>query len=67
MFQDSKCSPQVSDGPNGARGADMSGNGPTAACFSAGVNLAATFDHKLAYRVGQALAEETKTKGASVM
>ncbi|KAI5208164.1 family 3 glycoside hydrolase [Aureobasidium subglaciale] len=57
---------KVSDGPNGARGAAFR-DGPTAACFPASVSLAATFDLKLAYRVGKALAEETLTKGANVL
>ncbi|THX77323.1 family 3 glycoside hydrolase [Aureobasidium pullulans] len=57
---------KLSDGPNGARGAAFSG-GTTAACFPASVSLAATFDLELAYKVGQALAEETLTKGANVL
>ncbi|KAI4853970.1 family 3 glycoside hydrolase [Aureobasidium sp. EXF-8845] len=57
---------KLSDGPNGARGAAFSG-GTTAACFPASVSLAATFDPKLAYRIGKALAEETLTKGANVL
>lgn len=57
---------KVSDGPNGARGGAMQG-GVTAACFPCGANLAATWDTALAERVGQALAQETKTKGARVL
>ncbi|KAJ4176836.1 hypothetical protein NW755_014198 [Fusarium falciforme] len=57
---------KVSDGPNGARGADFL-DGRTAACFPACVSLAATFNRKLARRVGVALAQETQTKGAYVL
>ncbi|KAI9154991.1 Beta-glucosidase B [Paramyrothecium foliicola] len=54
---------KTSDGPNGARGAAFSG-GTTAACFPAACSLASTFDVELARRIGIALGEETKTKGA---
>ncbi|KAI1864795.1 hypothetical protein JX265_008519 [Neoarthrinium moseri] len=54
---------KTSDGPNGARGADFTG-GTRAACFPAASNVAATFDLDIANRIGQALAEETQTKGA---
>ncbi|KAM6529261.1 hypothetical protein FALCPG4_007408 [Fusarium falciforme] len=57
---------QGTDGPNGARGADFL-DGRTAACFPACVSLAATFNRKLARRVGVALAQETQTKGAYVL
>ncbi|KAL3459531.1 glycoside hydrolase superfamily [Aspergillus heterothallicus] len=57
---------KVSDGPNGARGANFKG-GMTSACFPASVSLAATFDRDLAGRIGKALAEETVTKGANVL
>src|SRR5437899_13036625 len=57
---------KVSDGPNGARGGAMQG-GVTAACFPCGANLAATWDTALVERVGQALAQETKSKGARVL
>ncbi|KAF6806628.1 thermostable beta-glucosidase b [Colletotrichum sojae] len=57
---------KVSDGPNGARGAEFA-DGTTAACFPASVSLAATFNRKLARRVGVALGEETQTKGAYVL
>ena len=39
----------------------------TAAAFPAGTVLAATWNTALVERVGQALAEETKTKGAQVL
>lgn len=54
---------KLSDGPNGARGADFKG-GPTAACFPAATCVGATWDPALAGRIGAALAEETETKGA---
>lgn len=54
---------KTSDGPNGARGADFTG-GTKAACFPAASNVAATFDLDIANRIGQALAEETQSKGA---
>ncbi|KAF3001645.1 hypothetical protein E8E14_002901 [Neopestalotiopsis sp. 37M] len=54
---------KTSDGPNGARGADFTGGTP-AACFPAASNVAATFDLDIANRIGQALAEETQSKGA---
>lgn len=57
---------KVTDGPNGARGAygDM---GPTSACFPVGVALAATWNPELIQRVGQALGEETRSKGAHIL
>ncbi|KAJ1329896.1 beta-glucosidase [Microdochium nivale] len=54
---------KTSDGPNGARGADFSGGTP-AACFPAASCVAATFDTAAAFQVGQALADETHSKGA---
>ncbi|KXJ93549.1 family 3 glycoside hydrolase [Microdochium bolleyi] len=54
---------KTSDGPNGARGADFSGGTP-AACFPAASCVAATFDTAAAYKVGEALADETHSKGA---
>lgn len=57
---------KYSDGPNGARGGTFVG-GLSSACFPAGVCLAATFDRNLARQIGKALAEETRTKGASVL
>jgi beta-glucosidase len=57
---------KVSDGPNGARGGAFK-DGPTSACFPAGVALAASFDRELAGRIGEALAAETRSKGASVL
>ena len=57
---------KVTDGPVGARGAG-SLDGPTSACFPAGVALAATWNPALVERVGEALGEETKAKGAHIL
>ncbi|RLC60836.1 MAG: beta-glucosidase, partial [Chloroflexi bacterium] len=57
---------KVTDGPNGARGSDFAG-GVSAACFPVGIALAATWDPDLVYRIGVALAEEAKSKGAAVL
>jgi len=57
---------KVTDGPVGARGAAFS-DGPTSACFPAGVALAATWNPDLVERVGKALAEETRSKGAHIL
>lgn len=54
---------KFSDGPNGARGSQFDG-GKAGACFPASVCLAATWDRDTVYKVGTALAAETKTKGA---
>ncbi|KAF2657383.1 glycoside hydrolase family 3 protein [Lophiostoma macrostomum CBS 122681] len=56
----------TSDGPNGARGAVFTG-GTRAACFPAAVCSASTWDPSLSRRFGNALAEETITKGARVL
>jgi len=57
---------KVSDGPNGARG-DAFRGGKTAAVFPVGIVLAQTWNTALIERVGVALAEEAKTKGAQVL
>jgi beta-glucosidase len=57
---------KVSDGPNGARGADRN-HGPTSALFPVGIALAATWNVDLALRLGEALAEEAKSKGAHIL
>jgi beta-glucosidase len=57
---------KVTDGPNGARGQEYAGN-ITSACFPVGVALAATWNTDLVTRVGVALGEETKAKGAHVL
>lgn len=58
---------KVSDGPNGARGGGALVGGVSAACFPAGIALAATWDTALLEEVGQALAEEAQSKGARVL
>ncbi len=57
---------KVSDGPNGARGGDFVG-GVHAAAFPAGTVLASSWNTALVERIGAALAEETKSKGAQVL
>ncbi|KAL3435338.1 beta-glucosidase B [Aspergillus tetrazonus] len=57
---------KTSDGPNGARGATFKG-GVTAACFPASSLLAATWDLDAAKHIGEALADETRSKGARVL
>jgi beta-glucosidase len=57
---------KVTDGPVGARGARF-GGGPPSACFPCGTALAATWDVDLVRRVGEALGEETRAKGAHVL
>ncbi|MEO2169824.1 MAG: glycoside hydrolase family 3 C-terminal domain-containing protein, partial [bacterium] len=56
---------KVTDGPNGARGESFSGR--TAACFPCGTALASTWDIALVERVGEALAEEARAKGARML
>ena len=58
---------KVSDGPNGARGGGALVGGVSAACFPAGIGLAATWDTALLEEVGQALAEEAQSKGARAL
>ena len=58
---------KTTDGPNGARGAGGFSAGVKAACFPAGISLASTWNVELVERVGQALALETKMKGAQVL
>jgi beta-glucosidase len=57
---------RVTDGPIGARGTQARG-GPTSACFPAPIALAATWNPKLVERVGMALGNETKAKGAHIL
>jgi beta-glucosidase len=57
---------KVTDGPNGARGSQIRG-GPCSVCFPVGIALAATWNTELVERVGIALAEEVKTKGAHIL
>ena len=58
---------KMTDGPNGARGAGGFSAGMKAACFPAEISLASTWDTGLLERVGQALAQEAKMKGAQVL
>lgn len=57
---------KVSDGPNGARGGNFT-NGASSACFPAAISLGSTWDTDLVRRIGQALGQELKTKGAQVL
>jgi beta-glucosidase len=56
---------RLTDGPNGARGERWSSG--TSACFPSGSALGATWNRQLVRRVGQALAEEARAKGAQVL
>lgn len=58
---------KMTDGPNGARGAGSFSNAVKTTCFPAGISLASTWNTELVGRVGQALADETKAKGAQVL
>jgi beta-glucosidase len=57
---------KVTDGPGGARG-ELFAGGPPSVCFPCGAALGATWDPALVERVGAALAEETRAKGAQVL
>ena len=57
---------KVTDGPNGARGARFT-EGPSSACFPCGTALGATWDPGLTERIGAALGDEARTKGAQVL
>src|SRR5688500_28533 len=57
---------QVTDGPNGARGADDN-LGPTSVCFPVGMAMGATWNPALIEQVGETLAREARAKGASVL
>ncbi len=57
---------KVTDGPNGARG--IGGvNGKASASFPVGAAMGATWNTELIGRVGKALAEETRAKGAHIL
>src|SRR6266567_2436458 len=58
---------KMTDGPNGARGAGSLTGGVKTACFPAEISLASSWNTELVERVGQALADETKMKGAQVL
>ena len=57
---------KVTDGPNGARGTegDMA---PKSAVFPIGVAMGATWNPELIEEIGQALADETKTKSSHML
>jgi beta-glucosidase len=58
---------KVTDGPYGARGGGSFAGGLTSACFPVSIALAATWNTELVERVGQALGEEARTKGAHIL
>ncbi|KAI2815559.1 CAZyme family GH3 [Aspergillus niger] len=57
---------KLSDGPSGARG-EIFGDSVPAAFFPSGTSLGATWDEDLLGELGQILAEECKSKSASVI
>jgi len=57
---------KVTDGPNGARGVSRNG-AHTSACFPIGVAMGATWNPSLVRQIGEALAEETRDKGAHIL
>lgn len=57
---------KVTDGPAGARGERFAG-GPPSVSFPCGAAMGATWDVGLIARVGAALADETRAKGAQVL
>ncbi|HEX2981282.1 MAG TPA: glycoside hydrolase family 3 C-terminal domain-containing protein [Anaerolineaceae bacterium] len=57
---------KVTDGPNGARGAQDS-MGPSSVCTPVGAALGATWNTDLVEQVGQVLGDETRAKGAQVL
>jgi len=59
---------RVTDGPNGARGGALPETARVSAlCVPCGSALGATWDPELVQLVGEALGEETRTKGARVL
>ncbi|SCB36271.1 glycoside hydrolase family 3 C-terminal domain-containing protein [Rhizobium hainanense] len=58
---------KVTDGPNGARGAGSLVGGVKSACFPVAIGLGATWNPALVGRMGMALANQAKSKGASVL
>jgi len=58
---------KMTDGPNGARGAGSLTGGVKTTCFPAEISMASSWNTELVERVGQALADETKMKGAQVL
>lgn len=58
---------KLSDGPNGARGGGSLIGGVKAASFPVGIALGASWNAALVEEIGGALAEEARSKGASVL
>ena len=58
---------KVSDGPNGARGGGSLVGGVKAASFPVGIAIGASWNPSLVEEIGGALAEEARSKGASVL
>ncbi|CAM1507972.1 Fc.00g048200.m01.CDS01 [Cosmosporella sp. VM-42] len=57
---------RLSDGPNGVRGTHFFDSTPSA-CLPCGTALGATFDTKIAERIGRLLSDEAHAKGAHVI
>ena len=57
---------RVTDGPNGARGGGSLIGGVKSAAFPVGIALGATWNPELVREIGEALADEVKSKGAHV-
>jgi beta-glucosidase len=58
---------KVTDGPNGARGDVLFGAGTPTLCVPCGSALGATWDPQLVERIGVALGQQARTKGAHVL
>ena len=58
---------KVTDGPNGARGGGAFVGGVTAAAFPVAISLSSSWNVELVGEIGEALAEEAKSKGARVL
>jgi beta-glucosidase len=58
---------KVTDGPNGARGGGSFVGGVKSACFPAAIALGASWNPDLVRQMGAALAEEARSKSASVL
>src|SRR5207245_2313852 len=58
---------KVTDGPNGARGGGTLVGGVKAASFPVGIALGSTWNPELVEQIGQALADEARSKGAQVL
>jgi beta-glucosidase len=59
---------KVTDGPNGARGGgSFAGGSVTSACFPVGIGLAASRNTELVGKIGRALGQEARDKGAHML